>query len=195
MARRGVAGTVVAMRGYDTLPWPAELGDGSGRMATSSWVKDMAAGLILLVAAGSLLLVAWRISSPPDAVPALIGPAPEGFTITARFDNVGRLALHAPVTIGGVNIGRVTAIDYDSERYVAVVEMRIESRFDRIPLDSSASVYTAGLLGEQYIGLEPGGEDRYLMDRDELSLTQSALVLEQVVGQMIYNRAADDGTN
>ncbi|MDX9740292.1 MAG: outer membrane lipid asymmetry maintenance protein MlaD [Gammaproteobacteria bacterium] len=110
----------------------------------------------------------------------------DGYQVTARFDNIGGLRVQAPVSAGGVRVGRVTAITYDQEDYEARVHMTIDSRYDRFPSDTSASIYTAGLLGEQYIGLEPGGADDFLADGDAILLTQSALVLEQLIGRFLF---------
>jgi phospholipid/cholesterol/gamma-HCH transport system substrate-binding protein len=117
----------------------------------------------------------------------------DGYQLTARFDNVGGLRVQAPVSAGGVRVGRVTAITYDQEDYEARVHMEIDSRYDRFPSDTSASIYTAGLLGEQYIGLEPGGADDFLADGDSIELTQSALVLEQLIGRFLF--AMTEGKN
>ncbi|HEY5718810.1 MAG TPA: outer membrane lipid asymmetry maintenance protein MlaD, partial [Gammaproteobacteria bacterium] len=120
---------------------------------------------------------------------------PDGYEVLARFDNVGGLKVRAPVTAGGVRVGRVAGIEYDSQRYEAVVRLAIEPQFDRLPADTSASIYTAGLLGEQYISLEPGGDERFLKAGDLIKLTQPALVLEQVIGQFLFDKAAEGGAN
>jgi phospholipid/cholesterol/gamma-HCH transport system substrate-binding protein len=114
-----------------------------------------------------------------------------GYQVTARFENIGGLRVRAPVTMGGVRIGRVVGIDLDPQTYEAVVTLSLDPRFDQIPTDSSASILTSGLLGEQYIGLEPGGMDRYLTEGSTLRLTQSALVLEKLIGRMLTNTAGD----
>jgi phospholipid/cholesterol/gamma-HCH transport system substrate-binding protein len=114
-----------------------------------------------------------------------------GYEIVARFENIGGLKVKAPVTAGGVRVGRVAAIGYDSNRYEAVVNLSIDPAFDRLPRDTSASIFTAGLLGEQYVSLEPGGDERFLQQGDEIRITQSALVLERVVGQFLFNKAAE----
>lgn len=115
----------------------------------------------------------------------------DGYQLIARFDNVGSLNVRSPVTMAGVRIGRVRAIEFDSDTYEAVVTLGIEARFDRIPDDTFAKVFTAGLLGEQYIGLDPGGSEDYLADGDEISLTQSALVLEEIIGQFLFSKAEE----
>lgn len=112
----------------------------------------------------------------------------EGYNIKASFENIGSLKVRAPVSISGVKIGRVTSIDFDAEAFEAVVTMNIQSKFNELPSDSSASILTAGLLGEQYIGLEAGGEEELLVDGSKIELTQSALVLEQIIGQFLFSK-------
>ncbi len=114
-----------------------------------------------------------------------------GYTVVARFDNIGGLKVRSPVTMAGVRVGRVVGVDVDPEAFVAVVKLRILPRFDQIPEDTSASVLTSGLLGEQYVGLEAGGAPEVLKDGDEIILTQSALVLEQIVGQFLFGKATE----
>lgn len=113
-----------------------------------------------------------------------------GYTISARFDNIGGLKVRSPVTVAGVRIGRVSDIGYDSDTYQAVVKMTIDAKYNRLPKDTSADILTAGLLGEQYIGLEPGGDETYLKNGDRIQLTQSALILEKIIGQFLFNKAA-----
>jgi phospholipid/cholesterol/gamma-HCH transport system substrate-binding protein len=113
----------------------------------------------------------------------------EGYTLTGRFDNVGSLKLRSPVAMSGVTIGRVTGIDFDTEMLEAVVTMRIDSRYSTIPDDSDASILTQGILGGQYIGLEPGGSPEYFADNDEIQFTQSALVLEQLISKYLFSQA------
>jgi len=112
-----------------------------------------------------------------------------GYELTARFDQIGTLKTRSPVSISGVQIGRVTAIDFDVERLEAVVTIRIASRYDRIPNDSDASILTSGILGGQYIGLQPGGADEHFQDGDEISFTQSAVVLEQLISKYLFGQA------
>jgi phospholipid/cholesterol/gamma-HCH transport system substrate-binding protein len=115
------------------------------------------------------------------------------YHVKARFDNVGGLKVKAPVTMAGVEIGRVQGITYDPKSFQAVVMLGIYDRYHEIPDDTFAKILTAGLLGEQYIGLEPGGSMRNLKDGDEIRLTQSALVLEDVIGQFIFGKAQEGG--
>jgi len=113
----------------------------------------------------------------------------DGYTIKAHFDNIGGLKVRSPVAASGVRIGRVTDIQYDSDGYEAIVTLSIESRYDKFPVDTAASILTSGLLGEQYVGLEPGAEEDYLTSGDVVDITQSALVLEQIIGQFLYSKA------
>jgi phospholipid/cholesterol/gamma-HCH transport system substrate-binding protein len=118
----------------------------------------------------------------------------EGYTLIGRFDNVGSLKLRSPVAMSGVTIGRVSDIEFDSEMLEAVVTMRIDSRYSKIPDDSDASILTQGILGGQYVGLEPGGSPEFFKDNDEIQFTQSALVLEQLISKYLFSQAdKDDG--
>jgi phospholipid/cholesterol/gamma-HCH transport system substrate-binding protein len=113
----------------------------------------------------------------------------KGYTLTARFDNIGSLKLRSPVAMSGVKIGRVTSIEFDDEMLEAVVELRIDASYDQIPNDSDASILTQGILGGQYIGLEPGGSPDYFVDNDEIQFTQSALVLEKLISKYLFSQA------
>ena len=117
-----------------------------------------------------------------------------GYQLSAQFDNVGGLKPLSPVDMGGVRIGRVTKIDYDQQDYRAVVTFEIDSRFNRLPKDTTASIFTSGLLGEQYISLEPGADDVFLKEGDVISITQSALVMEQIIGKFLFSKAAGDAS-
>lgn len=114
----------------------------------------------------------------------------DGYELVARFENVGGLKVQSPVSAGGVRIGRVVSIEYDQDTYEAEVRMVIDPKYDRLPVDTTASIYTSGLLGEQYVGLEPGGASTYLKHGDQIKLTQSALVMEQIVGQFLFGKAS-----
>lgn len=143
----------------------------------------MAAGFV------ALFFLAMQVSNLSSASTG------EGYLVTARFDNIGSLKVRSPVTMAGVRVGRVNGIEYDSETYEAVVSLRIEERFDKIPDDSFAKIFTAGLLGEQYVGLDPGGSDQYLKEGDQISLTQPALVLEEIIGQFLFSKAQEGEVN
>lgn len=112
---------------------------------------------------------------------------PPHYELIAKFDNIGDLKIGAPVSMSGVEIGRVDKIDFDSNEYKAVVSLRLNSRYDKIPTDSDASIYTQGLLGGKFIGLTAGGADTYLKDNDHIDFTQSAFVLENLIGQVLAN--------
>jgi len=121
-----------------------------------------------------------------------LGNTDEGYQLTARFANVGSLKARAPVTMAGVRVGRVEQVGFDKTTYEAVVTLRINAEVDNIPEDTFANIFTAGLLGEQYIGLEPGGSPEMLRDGDEIMQTQSALILEQMIGQFLFSKAGGD---
>jgi len=115
------------------------------------------------------------------------------YSVTADFHNIGGLKPRAAVKSAGVVIGRVERIDFDDQQFVAVVTLRMNEGVD-FPTDSSASILTAGLLGEQYIGLDPGSEDKLLKDGDKITYTQSAIVLENLISQLLYSMAGKQGT-
>jgi phospholipid/cholesterol/gamma-HCH transport system substrate-binding protein len=113
--------------------------------------------------------------------------SPPHYDLTAKFDNIGDLKVGAPVSMSGVEIGRVVKIDYDEKDYKAVVLLRLNARYNQIPTDSDASIYTQGLLGGKFVGLTAGGSDTYLKNGDEIDFTQSAFVLENLIGQVLAN--------
>ena len=141
----------------------------------------------LFVAAGilALAMLAFKVGNLTSA------DVMNSYKVTARFDNVGGLKVKAAVTMAGVRIGRVSAIAFDNKKYQALVTMDVDGRYQIIPKDSSASILTSGLLGDQYIGIEPGGDDASLQSGDTFLRTQSALVLEKLVGQVIFNKAGE----
>ncbi len=112
-----------------------------------------------------------------------------GYVVYAEFDNIGGLKLRSRVTLAGVRIGRVRAIEVDPQSYRAVVALEIDGRYRNLPTDTSAMIQTQGVLGEQYVALEPGADEAYLKDGDRILLTQSALVLENLIGQFLYNKS------
>ncbi len=114
------------------------------------------------------------------------------YSLTARFDNIGGLKKHAPVRSAGVTVGRVVSIELDRKTYQGVVRMELDSKVE-FPKDSSARILTAGLLGDQYIGVEPGAEEKILVAGDAIKQTQSAVVLESLISQFLFNKAADAG--
>jgi len=149
---------------------------------------EIVVGLFVALGFAALLMLAFQVSNLGTTF------GEEGYTITAKFENIGGLKTKSPVKMGGVTIGRIQAIRYDDTLYQAVVTMQIQNQYRQIPLDTSASIYTSGLLGEQYIGLEPGAESLYLENNNEIdpNLTQSAVILEQLIGQFLYRAAAGD---
>jgi len=114
---------------------------------------------------------------------------PPHYDVTAKFDNIGDLKVGAPVSMAGVQIGRVARIDLDLREFKAVVLLRLNARYNQIPIDSDASIYSQGLLGGKYIGLTAGGADTYLKDKGQIDFTQSAIVLESLIGQVLANFA------
>src|ERR1700689_1513838 len=116
---------------------------------------------------------------------AIFGPA--RYEVTAKFDNIGDLKVGAPVSMAGVEVGRVARIDLDLREYKAVVLLRLNARYNKIPTDSDASIYTQGLLGGKFIGLTAGGADTYIKDKGQIDFTQSAFVLENLIGQVLAN--------
>jgi phospholipid/cholesterol/gamma-HCH transport system substrate-binding protein len=111
--------------------------------------------------------------------------SPPHYDVTAKFDNIGDLRVGAPVSMAGVEIGRVVRIDFDTREYKAVVLMRLSDKYNQIPTDSDAAIYTQGLLGGKFIGLTAGGADTYLKDKGQIDFTQSAFVLENLIGQFL----------
>ena len=147
---------------------------------------EIGVGLFVAIGIGALFMLALQVSNLGSSISA------NSYVITAAFENIGGLKVRSPVTVSGVRVGRVDAIDYDDVAFEAVVSLRIDAAHDSFPEDTSASIFTAGLLGEQYISLEPGGSMQNLVEGDRIQLSQSALVMEQVIGQFLYSVAADE---
>ena len=146
---------------------------------------EVVVGLFVAGGLAALFVLAMKVSN-------LSAFTDEGsYELSARFDNVGGLKVRSPVSVSGVRVGRVAGIDYDSNTFEAVVTMKIGPQYDKFPQDTSAQIFTAGLLGEQYVALEPGGAEEVLEDGDTINLTQSALVLEQIIGKFLFSRAAE----
>ena len=148
---------------------------------------EFGAGLFVLLGVAALFFLTTQTTN-------LSSYTTKGYDLVGHFDNVGGLKVRAPVTVAGVAVGRVVAIDVDPERLQAVVRMKIDPAYNRLPDDSDAAILTAGLIGGQYIGISPGGSDQYLKDGDELQFTQSALVLEELIGKFLV-RAGQGGSN
>lgn len=146
---------------------------------------EITVGFFVLSGFVALVFLSFRVSNlNSDSVA-------NPYQVNARFDNIGSLKVRAPVTMAGVRIGRVSEIRLDSTSYQAQVVMEISGDFDKLPIDSSASINTQGLLGEQFVSLEPGGQQKYLGDGDRIRLTQSAVVLENLIGQMLFNNSME----
>jgi phospholipid/cholesterol/gamma-HCH transport system substrate-binding protein len=144
---------------------------------------EIAVGLFVAAGLAALFMLAMKVSNLANYT------GDDGYVISARFDNIGGLKVRSPVSASGVRVGQVASIEYDSEGYEARVTMSIDPEYDKFPIDTAASVMTSGLLGEQFIGLQPGAEEEYLKNGSEVELTQSALVLEQIIGQFLYSQA------
>lgn len=148
---------------------------------------DFVTGLFVLLGLGAMFWLVLETSNYKAY------KTTEGYTVTALFSNIGSLKVRAPVTMAGVTVGRVVRIDFDKVRFQALVTMRINDHYDMIPADSSAAIQTAGLLGEKYIGLEPGADVEVLADGSAITFTQSAIVLENLVSKYLFQKA-EDGT-
>ena len=149
-------------------------------------MTEISVGIFIAGGLAALFMLAMKVSNLSTY------NTEEGFQITARFENASGLKERSPVTMAGVRIGRVEDIAFDKDSLEAIVTMNIESKYDSLPKDSSASIYTAGLLGEKYIGLEPGGDDKSLKQGDTLKLTQDSLVLEKLIGQFVSKMLEND---
>jgi len=147
---------------------------------------EILVGAFVVLAVISMVMLSLKVSNL-----ASYGSDDGSYEIRAEFDNIGGLKERSPVSAGGVRVGKVSAISYNNEAFTAVVTMQIEGTY-QFPADTSASILTAGLLGEQYVGLEPGGDEEYLVAGGEIDITQSALVLEQVIGQFLYSKAQEE---
>jgi phospholipid/cholesterol/gamma-HCH transport system substrate-binding protein len=155
----------------------------------SARVIETWVGIFVAIALIALFFLAMQVSNLGE-----LRVARGSYSVTARFENIGGLKVRSPVSMAGVTVGRVSRIGFDGKTYEAVVEMRIDPAYKTLPVDTSASILTAGLLGEQYIGLTPGGSDEVLKDGDELELTQSAMVLEQLISRFLFNKAESGGS-
>jgi len=142
----------------------------------------------MFVAAGliALFVLAMKVSNFAEFTDET------GYQVIAEFENIGGLKVRSPVTMAGVRVGRVSEISLNPDTYNAQVTLSLYGNVDNIPTDTAASIYTAGLLGEQYIGLEAGAEEEFLQNGDVIDLTQPALVLEQVISQFLFSKAEGD---
>jgi phospholipid/cholesterol/gamma-HCH transport system substrate-binding protein len=145
---------------------------------------DLWVGLFILLGFAALLLLALKVGN--------LGAerSQATYAVEARFDNIGGLKAKAPVKSAGVLVGRVTDIRFDNDKFQAIATLTLDTRY-KFPKDSSASILTSGLLGEVYIGLEPGSDEKPLGAGDKVKLTQSAVVLERLIGQFMFGKAAE----
>jgi phospholipid/cholesterol/gamma-HCH transport system substrate-binding protein len=151
---------------------------------------EMWVGAFVFVGIAALVWLAFRVGNLTTTDVA------NGYHVEARFENIGSLKVRSAVTLAGVRVGRVVQINTDPDTYQAIVVMNIDGRYNNLPTDTSASILTAGLLGEQYIGLEPGGAEEYLKEGSRIKLTQPAMVLEKLIGRvltMFIDKPADGG--
>ncbi len=146
---------------------------------------DFSVGLFILLGLVSVLFLVVQTIDPSRM------NTDETYVVEARFDNVGDLKVRAPVALAGVTIGRVAAISVDPSDYRAVVMLRIDAKFDNLPIDTDAIIATAGLLGGKYIELTPGGDTEILEDQGEITFTQSAILLENLIGKYMLNGGAE----
>ena len=145
---------------------------------------DVWVGLFVIIGAAAVLFLALKAGN------LLSLNFDETYSVVAKFDNIGGLKARAAVKSAGVVVGRVESISFDDKSFQAKVALQLQSKF-AFPKDSSAKILTAGLLGEQYIGLEPGAEEKTLVAGDVIKQTQSAVVLENLISQFLFNKAAD----
>lgn len=154
-------------------------------------VLDLWVGLFVIAGIVALLFLALKVGSMSTV------NSTDSYEVVADFQNIGGLKPRAPVKSAGVVVGRVADIRFDNEKYEAVVTLRLDKRY-AFPKDTSASIMTSGLLGEQYVGLEAGGDSVMLKDKDRILITQDAVVLENLIGQFLYGKAqegkAQEGT-
>ena len=146
---------------------------------------ELSVGLFIALGLVALFVLAMKVSNISS-----LGDK-KGYVVTANFENIGGLKVRSPVSMAGVRIGRVQAINIDKQTYEAIVQLSLNPQY-QLPKDTSASILTAGLLGEQYIGLEPGGAEDYLKPGDRIKLTQSAFILERLVGRLLTSAADSD---
>lgn len=153
-----------------------------------SKTTDVWVGLFVLAGIAALLFLALKAGNLASFTTS------STYRVTARFDNIGGLKPRAPVKASGVVIGRVVAIRFDDKTYNAVADIDLQSQY-KFPKDSSAKILTSGLLGEQYLGLEAGGDQAMLANNDRISNTQSAIVLENLISQFLFNKAAEGSSD
>lgn len=148
-------------------------------------ILDVWVGMFVLLGAAALVFLALRAGNMSS-----LSFDQKTYAVTAKFDNIGGLKVRASVKSAGVVVGRVESITFDDKTFQALVTLSLNQKY-RFPKDSSAQILTSGLLGDQYIGLEPGGDVNNLVAGDSIKMTQSAIVLENLISQFLYSKAAD----
>jgi phospholipid/cholesterol/gamma-HCH transport system substrate-binding protein len=149
---------------------------------------DLWVGLFVAIGIAALLFLALKVAGQSSF------SASNTYQVDAKFDNIGGLKVRAPVKSSGVVVGRVNGVRFDNQSFQAVVSMTLDGRF-QFPRDSSANILTSGLLGEQYVGLAAGGDSENLKNGDTLKITQSAVVLENLISQFLYSKAAEPSSS
>lgn len=150
-------------------------------------VLDAWVGIFVVIGIAALFILALKVGNASTSL-----NMGEAYTVHAEFDNIGGLKVRAPVKSAGVVVGRVDDIAFDNKKFLARVTLKVDKRYP-FPRDTSVSILTSGLLGEQYIGLEAGGDSVMIKEGETLRLTQSAVVLEKLIGQFLYSKAAEGG--
>ena len=152
----------------------------------ANYKVELASGIFLVLGVAALIWLATRATDYGQEI------GKETYRISARFTNIGDLRDRAPVKIAGVMAGMVESIELDPVTFQAIVTMKISSKFDEIPTDTGASILTSGVLGDRYVGLEPGGAPDFLVEGDEIFIVNDALVLEQLIGKYLFNTGAKE---
>jgi phospholipid/cholesterol/gamma-HCH transport system substrate-binding protein len=151
-----------------------------------SRATELSTGLFVLLGFAALFFLTTQVTNRG------IRFGDEGYRVSAQFTNIGGLKVGAPVAMAGVRIGRVENIDFDKQTFMAQVSMRIDAKYDTVPEDSFANINTSGLLGGQYIGIEPGPSETYLKDGDQMTNTQPAIVLESLISKFLFSMGGKD---
>jgi phospholipid/cholesterol/gamma-HCH transport system substrate-binding protein len=149
---------------------------------------DISTGLFVLLGFAAIAFLVTQITSRE------IGIGGNSYRLHAQFENVGGLKVGAPISMAGVTIGRVERIGYDMDLLKATVTLRIDGQYNHIPNDSDASIFTAGLLGGQYIGISPGGSEDYFVDGDSVEFVQDAIVLENLISKYLFSQAGKESS-
>ena len=154
---------------------------------TQSRATEIGTGMFVLLGFAALFFLVTQITNKS------ISWHDASYHLTARFSNVGGLKVGAPVSMGGVTVGRVESIDFDLADYKAVARLKMQQKFAKIPNDSDVAIFTAGLLGGNYVGITPGGSETYFKEGDQIELTQSAVVLENLISKFLFDKAGKAG--